>query len=316
MSPAAAWFAVSCPQCGAPLPRVALWRAVKCGSCGSLIAKTESIVRRDAFRQALERAGQESAGLDTLICGGFAFRLLQELGIGEISRVWLGRRVGALPFLATIKISAAPAAAALHAREAQVLRELHALDGDGLGAYYSRQLPEAIWQGKVEGSEKHALVLSHPQGFWGSLADLNARFAGGLDPRHAVWIWRRMLETLRFIHGHGWSHGRIRPEHALVHPQDHAVRLIGWASAKKDASEIDKAGDLCRSARAIQVLLCGTDGSGDLAGSVPTGLAALVTRAATDEAFCREQGAEGLDGLLRTEAKAAFGPPAFVRLEI
>ena len=35
-----------------------------------------------------------------------------------------------------------------------------------------------------------------------------------------------------------------------------------------------------------------------------------------DEDFCRSQGAEGLDALLRAEAKAAFGPPSFVPLTI
>jgi hypothetical protein len=35
-----------------------------------------------------------------------------------------------------------------------------------------------------------------------------------------------------------------------------------------------------------------------------------------DVDFCRTQGAEGLDALLRAEAKAAFGPPSFVPLTI
>ena len=312
-----AWVALSCPQCGAPLPRVALWRAVKCGSCGSLITKTESMVTRDSFRQALNRARLESAGLDGVLCGGARYHLMQTLGIGEVSQVYLARRIGSLPFLATIKLSSTPKAAARYAREAEVLRELQVLDGDLAGAYFSRLLPEVIAQGVAEGnSGKHGLVLRHPSGFWGSLAALNERFTLGIDPRHAVWIWRRMLEVLNFVHRHGWSHGDVRPEHALVHPQDHGVRLIGWASARKGVSAKDKATDLLQSARVVRVLLCGASTSGVLPGDVPTGLAQLVTRAATDEDFCRTQSAESLDALLRAEAKTAFGPPAFVPLTI
>ena len=312
-----AWLAVSCPQCGTPLPRVAIWRAVKCDSCGSLITKTESLVTRDSFHQALKRARQDSAGLDALLCGGYRYHLMQMLGVGEISQVYLARRIDSLPFLATIKFSSAVTAAAFYLREAQVLRELQALDGDGLGAYFSRLLPEVISQGVVDGNDgRQALVLRHPSGFWGSLAALNELFPSGLDPRHAIWIWRRMLEVLNFIHRHGWSHGNLRPEHALVHSQDHGVRLIGWSSAIKGAAENDKAADLSRSARVVQVLLCGTSGSGNLPGDVPAGLAQLVTRTAVDEDFCRSQGAEGLDVLLRAEAKAAFGPPSFVPLTI
>lgn len=311
------WVALSCPQCGSPLPRVALWRAVKCGACGSLLTKTESVVTRDSFRQALSRARLGAAGLDAISCGGDRYQLLETLGTGEVSQVYLARRIASLPLLVTIKLSSSPTAVTLYACEAQATQGLQLLDRDGAGPYFSRLLPEVIAQGTLEGNDgRHALVLRHPSGFWGSLAALNARFASGLDPRHAVWIWRRMLEVLNFIHKHDWSHGDIRPEHALVHPQDHGVRLIGWASAKKGARENEKAMDLSRVARVVQVLLCGVSSSGALPGDVPSGLAQLVTKAATDEDFCRSQGATGLDTLLKTEARAAFGPPTFVPLTI
>jgi serine/threonine protein kinase len=239
------------------------------------------------------------------------------LGVGEVSEVYLAQRLDSLPLLVTIKFSSAQAAASSYSHEAQILRELQTLDGDGMGAYFSRLMPEVISQAAVEGQDgKQALVLRYPSGFWGDLAALNEHFASGIDPRHAVWIWRRMLEVLNFIHRHGWSHGNVRPEHALVHPQDHAVRLIGWSCAKKSAGESHKAADLCRSARVVQVLLCGAGGSGKIPGGVPDGLAQLVTKAAGDEEFCRSEGAEGLDALLKAEAKAAFGPPSFVPLTV
>jgi len=265
----------------------------------------------------LNRARHDSAGLDSVLCGEARYHLMQALGTGEISQVHFARRIGSLPYLATIKLSSAPAAAARYAREAEVARELQALGDNVTGAYFSRLLPEAIAQGVVEGnSARQGLVLRHPTGFWGSLAALNERYAPGLDPRHAVWIWRRMIEVLNFVHHQGWSHGDVRPEHALVHPHDHGVRLIGWASAQQGASAKDKAADLWRSARIVKVLLCGASTSDALPDGVPAGLGQLVTRAATDEGFCRSQGAEGLDALLREEARAAFGPPSFVPLTI
>lgn len=312
-----AWVALTCPQCGSPLPRVALWRSVKCGSCGVLIAKTESVVTRDSFRQASNRARQASAGVEAVICEGARYQLIERLGMGEISQVYLASRVASLRFLVTIKISSAPSAAALYAREAEVAQALQRLDDAGAGVYFSRLLPEAVGHGAVEGNPgKQALVLRHPRGFWGSLAALSERFASGIDPRHAVWIWRRMLEVLNFVHHHGWSHGDVRPEHALVHPQNHGVRLIGWAAARSGAGATDKAADLWRSARVVQALLCGARGSGVLPERVPTGLAHLVTKAAEDKDFCRSQGAAGLDALLQAEARAAFGPPSFVPLTI
>ncbi len=310
------WIALTCPQCGSPLPRIARWRSVNCGSCGSLITKTESIVTRDSFRQALNRARRELGGLDALLCGAARYQLIQHLGEGEISQVYLARRVDSLPLLVTIKLSSSSKAGELYAREAQIVEELQQLDTNGAGAYFSKLLPEVIGLGAVEGDHgKQALVLRHPSGFWGSLASLNERFASGIDPRHAVWIWRRMLEVLSFIHNHGWCHGDVRPEHALVHPQDHGVRLIGWAAARKGATQAEKALDLCRSARVVQILLCGA-GDRNLPDSVPGALAQLITTASMEQEFCHSHGAESLDGLLRAQANAAFGPPAFVPLKI
>lgn len=311
-----AWEAVTCPQCGAPLPRLALWRSVTCGSCGALIKKTESVVTRESFRQALQRARQDSAGLDAIECGGARYHLIRTLGTGTVSQVHLGRRVGSLPLLVTIKFSIAPTAAARYAREAQVSHELQLLDRDGAGAHFSRLLPEVVSQSVADGSHgKNVIVLRHPTGCWGSLAALNDQCGSGIDPRHTVWIWRRMLEVLGFVLSHGWSHGDVRPEHALVHPQDHGVLLIGWASARNGAGPDDKASDICRTARVVRVLLCGAI-DGDLPDNVPPALAELVTQAAADEDFCGAQGAAGLDALLQATAKAAFGPPKFVPLEI
>jgi len=312
-----AWTAVTCPQCGAPLPRVAIWRSVTCASCGSLIHRSETLVKRETFRQALARAGHAYDGNagHGILCAGQRYHLVQSLGSGDFSQVYLAQRLGALPFLATIKLSSASAAPARYAQEAQILRELQALDHGTAGAYFSRRLPEVVALGEVEGSgRQHGLVLRYPTDFWGSLADLHARFPRGIDPRHAVWIWRRLLETLSFIHRYGWAHQDVRPEHALVNPQDHGVRLISWASAKRGACAQEQAADLQRSARVVFVLLSGSTATSTVPKHVPAELAQLVSQASEDQDFCRAHGAEGLDGLLRAAARAAYGPPTFVPL--
>ena len=239
---------------------------------------------------------------------------MQQLGTGEISQVYLAQRLGTMPYLATVKISSAPDAATRYAREAQVLRELQSAEADSASAYCLQHLPVVLAQGVVQGDgSRHALVLRHPNGFWGSLAALNQRYPSGLDPRHAVWIWRRLLDLLLYLHAQGWSHGDIRPEHALVHPADHGVRVIGWASARRDANAKDQARDLQRSARVVLVLL---SGGSSLPGAVPKELAQLVTQASDDEDFCRQQGASRLDALLRATARNVFGPPTFVNLAV
>lgn len=312
-----AWVAVSCPQCSAPLPRVALWRSVKCGSCGALITKTESLVQRDTFRQALLRARSSSIAGQAIQCGGQVFTLMARLGQGEVSEVYLAQRIGPMPFLAVTKLSSASHATDAHSREATVLRELQDLIGEGVDACFGRMLPEVVAVGPVAGDlPRHALVLKAPNGYWGSAADLNTRFPQGLDPRHAVWIWRRVLGMLAFVHSRGWVHGDVRPEHLLIHPGDHGARLIGWASAQRDASGAAQAADLMRSARVIQILLGGISESASGMDQVPSELSALVKQAAQETSFCQRQGAQGLDATLRKAAQDAFGPPAFIPLDL
>lgn len=137
-----AWVALSCPRCSAPFRGVTIWRTVKCASCGPLITKTESVLTRDSFRQALKRARLDSVGADDVVSGGARYHLMQKLSSGEISQVHLARRVGSLPLLTTIELSSSPSAAAIYQREAQVSEDLQCLDGDGVDPYFSRLLPE------------------------------------------------------------------------------------------------------------------------------------------------------------------------------
>lgn len=306
--------ALNCPQCSAPLPRVALWRSVNCSSCGALIARSASLVQRDFFRQALLRARQADAAGASITFGGSSYRILQDLGSGEHSTVHLARRLGPQPMLATLKLTSSESGRSSHVREAAVLRDLQATDPGGTGAFFSRLIPEVVGFGGVDGDHRHALILRNPTGYWGSLAALADRFPGGLDPRHAVWIWRRILAVLGFIHGHGWVHGDVRPEHALVHAPIHGVRLIGWAAARQGSTADEQAGDLQHSARIIQVLLSTSRGS--LPSGTPEGFAQLVDRASNDPDFCRAHGAPGIDAVLRIESRRAFGPPTFVPLTI
>jgi len=231
-----------------------------------------------AWLRARQDAGFSAGGIQ---CGGERYQLMQLLGSGEISQVHVAQRIGPLPFLATIKLSSAPAAAARYAREAQVLRELQTLQSGGAGAYFSQRLPEVVAAGVVEGGDhtQQALVLRHPNGYWGS--------PGGA----AGALWARPRSTpcgvdlapdargIEFHSRPGLGPWRCPARTALVHPQDHGVLLIGWTSAQKGANAKDRATDLLRSARVVLVLLNGASEASAIPSHVPAGLAQLLTRA-------------------------------------
>lgn len=306
-----AFAALTCPQCGGALPRQALWRMVACPYCNAQVTRSEQVVQRAAFRAALERVNARPCGPgQQLSIGGRRYRVLATLARGVSSEVLLAERCAVVPERVTLKL----VHSATHslAREAEVLQQLQGLQGAG-AAYFSQRLPQVVTLSRTgePGHEREALVLRQPVGFWGSLAEVQRAHAHGLqDERHAVWIWRRLLEVLGYVHGAGWTHGDVSPEHALVHPGDHGVLLIGWSRARQGGRV---AHDLMQSAWTVRSLLQGPgDTEPAIPARLPKPLADLLQAASTDAGWCERIGATGLDQALVAAARAAFGPPQFV----
>ena len=69
---------------------------------------------------------------------------------------------------------------------------------------------------------------------WYSLADARAAYPGGLDPKDAAWIWRRLLVGLGFAHVNGVIHGAVLPGSVLIQPEQHGLLLKNWAYAVHD----------------------------------------------------------------------------------
>lgn len=64
-----------------------------------------------------------------------------------------------------------------------------------------------------------------------SLAEIMSAYPRGLDFRDVVWIFKRTLYALWFVHGKGVVHGAVLPPHVLVHPTGHGAKLIDWCYA-------------------------------------------------------------------------------------
>jgi len=317
-------LALSCPQCSAPLPRAARWRTVDCSYCGATIVRGEEIVERESFRAAWRRANADVPGGRVLAWRGARYRVLAPIAAGEHSEVLLAERLGALPERVTMKLARDSAANGVLLREAAVLQGLQDLSGPG-AAYFTRRLPQPVGTGVAEGlgdGARQALVLRHPTGFWGSLQDVERANPQGIDPRHAVWIWRRMLEVLSFVHGAGWTHRGLSPAHALVHPRDHGVLLIGWSRAQHAAGSAHAAAvarDLMQAAWIVRALLHGGEGDeADVPGfgaHTPAPLAALLRQCSDDATACERLGAQGIEQALSAASREAFGAPQFVHFD-
>ncbi len=80
------------------------------------------------------------------------------------------------------------------------------------------------------GTERRANLISRLDEFV-TLAEVHAAYPGGLDPRDAAWMWRRLLVAIGFAHRAGVIHAAVLPEHALIHPAEHGLVLVDWCYA-------------------------------------------------------------------------------------
>jgi hypothetical protein len=77
------------------------------------------------------------------------------------------------------------------------------------------------------GVTRRANVIGWLAGFV-SLAEVGTAFPGGLDPRDAAWMWRRLLVAIGAAHRAGVIHGAVLPEHVMIHPAEHGLVLVDW----------------------------------------------------------------------------------------
>ena len=172
----------------------------------------------------------------------------------------------------------------------------------------------------IHGTEgtRQVMVLGLASGFVHTFQDVRAEYPAGIPAGASIWSWKRVLESLAWLHGTGWVHCAVLPEHLLVHARDHGVRLIGFscathAGAKVQATagglspgvEAQPALDYAMSARAVQSLL-GT--------SVPEPLQRLLERASNDAASFADGWA--LIAEVDRVAREVFGPPQYVPFQM
>ncbi|HEU4375476.1 MAG TPA: protein kinase family protein [Telluria sp.] len=273
------------------------------------------VVEATRFHEAYQRAC--AAVGPTIRLGGARYRVLTQISAGANARLMLADRINACGERVVLKLAQESSPAGRLLRESKVLDDLQDDSAPG-AAYFTQRLPQAIAYGiaeEADGRSGEALVLRNPSGFWGSLADVHANYPDGIDARHVVWMWRRTLDVLAYVHAAGWTHGAIYPDHLLVHPGDHGILIIGWAGAQRvDSGNAAFARDLVRAAWSMRALLCasGCHAVPALPESVPAPLAALLLRASEDLAWSAAVGARGMADELVSAAAAAFGAPKFI----
>ena len=292
--------ALKCPSCGAPAP-LGGWPLAPCAFCGSTLASD--------VRDLASHAPEDAPRIDL---GGRRYALLGLLARGERSDVFLGKRDARLTEMVVVKLLRDREDEASLAAEWRAIEALERSEIQG-AEYFTTLLPQRVAHGlaSTRRGARFASVFRWRSGFQHTLEDVRAAHPGGVDPRTGVWIWKRTLELLGWVHRSGWVHGNLLPAHVLVHPRDHGVLFAGWSRATRSA---DVAPDVAATARSLIHVLGGDPARGTLPLSVPEPLGVLLSRHADPDD--RTEDAWQLLERVGAAGREAYGPPAYHRLDM
>jgi hypothetical protein len=327
--------AFKCPQCNGPLAPSRFARAVTCSYCGATVQVDEAAVSTAAFREAHRQwNAPETHGFGAWsTIGDSHWTLGMLIARGEISDVYAAQRARWPTERALVKVLREGRDLGLFDHEWAVLGRLLASKAPGAGTFGSR-LPQPIAHGPITAGAhvgSRATVLRWAGGFVHTFEAVQHAHPHGIEPRAAIWIWRRVLELLSFLHASGYVHGALLPQHLLVQDGEHGVRLVGYSCADhpgaklrsvctrsssfypedlKASRTLSAGSDLAMSARCVAFLLGGDALGHGLPAAVPAPLAELVRELATAKTPAPLD-AWSLRERLGDLAQALFGAPAF-----
>lgn len=230
---------LKCPQCSAPIVPGPFARLTECPHCGSTIALDEEIVERARFRRALEEwcDPRRQGVVGWVSIGGMQWTQLRRIGEGERCDVFAAVRARWPSERVVLKVLVEHRKGGELKREWENLEELRR----PLGSLLAFRLPDPVVQGTLEGAgmgPTEAIVLRCPPGRFASAAAVGAANPSGIPARPAIWLWRRVLESLASLHRVGWCHGAVSPDHVLVEAGEHGARLIGFECAGEHGAEL------------------------------------------------------------------------------
>lgn len=328
---------LKCPQCNGPLAPSRFARSVPCPYCGATVQIDEAAVSSAAYREAFRAWNSPAAhGYGTwLSIGDSHWAPGKLLAHGEIAEVYEAKRARWPSERVVLKVLRDRADLAVFGHEWEVLQELQRSQARGAEAFLPR-LPQPVVHGDVVAgawSGSRAMVFRWAHGFEHTFEAVARAYPEGIEARASVWVWRRILEALSFVHASGFVHAAVVPPHLIVQNGEHGVRLVGFGHADRGgrglravakgfeayypaaltpSAPLSPAADLAMSARSIAALLGGDPVTGEVPSAVPAPLAAAIRQVAMVDAMAPlREDAWALRERLGTLAAEVFGPPAF-----
>ncbi len=327
-----------CPQCNAPLAPHRFARSMVCPYCGATVQLDESSVSAARFHDAFRVWNSPASyGISSWVSlGDSHWALDQCIAHGEISDVYTGRRARSPTELVILKLLRERKDAELFDNEWESLQMLQRSEARGADTF-ATLIPQPVLHGDL-GPGQHAgrrvSIFRWESGFRHTMEEVFRAYPQGIPPRASIWVWRRILETLSFIHASGMAHGAVLPPHLLIQDNEHGVRLVGYSRTGRAGEKLPAVStgfdafyppppkskptltaklDLVMSARCITAVLGGDPATGSLPEAVPAPLAEIVQRIARADPVAKPvEDAWAIREELGEIADKVFGPPQYI----
>ncbi len=327
-----------CPQCNAPLTPHRLARSIECSYCGATVRLDETSVSAARFHKAFRIWNSpESYQFSSWVSiGNRHWALDQCIAHGDISDVYTGQRARWPTELVILKFLRDRKDIDRFDNEWDALQALHRSDAPGADEF-TTLLPQSIIQGDISTGSyagRRVSIFRWISGFRHTLDEVIQAYPQGIPPQASIWMWRRILEVLSFIHNSGMVHAAVLPSHLLVQDNEHGMRFVDYSCCGRIGEKVRAISqgfesfypqlkrsklvlttqlDLAMSARCIAAVLGGDPESASLPSAVPKPVADIVQRIA----LAKPTGAPSEDAWkIREElgeiAEQVYGPPQFI----
>lgn len=193
------------------------------------------------YAQGLEKAAKGLYALDgfspvpetaqgrTIAVDGITYRIGQKFSVGEHSSLYEASfSIDGGTAKAVIRLANAVADNPFLNNEIRILDRLRRKVADKELGYW-RYLPYIL--GKFNAGDRVGIVYRWFEGVTATEIRMNRLHKNGLDQRHMIWIFDRMINLLGYAHNRGVIHGRIEPDRLRIRSSNHNVMLTGWSQA-------------------------------------------------------------------------------------
>ncbi len=169
--------------------------------------------------------------------GKLHFDFVRNVGLcsGDIANLYLGKVGLYTPVL--LKIAKNEFDNDLLKNEGDILKELVPKLKQDSWSYFVPQVLDSFQIQSTNGDQRPwCNVLEFFPGFFDG--ESIRKLSTGVDGRTLVWMWKRLLGLLSWVHHHGYVHGAVLPPHVMYWPdgskkdeRTHTLRLVDWAYA-------------------------------------------------------------------------------------